>query len=260
MYKEINKTRYNDTIMPKMWEILKEIFSKTNFDEHQVLMLSLYGSQNYRIENENSDIDCECFIFPTKKNIIFGESLYSTCITTEYGTCHVKDIRAAFNELRKSSPNILEIFASPYMIINEEYNAIIEEICFDVDYLAHLSPYKLMRGLDGLYNKYRKEMMISNKAYANMLRIENMMTSVLHGKDYTLELVPHNYIALRDLKYQENIDEQLREKTENGYSAILRNNVNRFYETTNPEQNKYVLKTINDLEEKLMTKYIKLEF
>lgn len=260
MYKEINKNRYNGTVMPKMWEILQEIFFKTNFDEHQVLMLSLYGSQNYRIENENSDIDCECFIFPTKKNIIFGEPLYSTCITTKYGTCHVKDIRAAFNELRKSSPNILEIFASPYMLINEEYSSIIEEMCLNIDYLADLSPYKLMRGLDGLYNKYRKEMMISNKAYANMLRIENMMTSVLHGKDYTLELVPHNYIALRDLKYQDNVNKQLRETTENGYSAILRNSVNRFYETTNPEQDKFILNTINSLEERLMTKYIKLEF
>lgn len=260
-FKEIEKEKYNDTVMPKMWNILDEVSEKTGFDEHQILMLSLYGSQNYRMDNENSDIDTECFIFPSYDDIVFGYSLYSTCIETQYGTCHVKDIRAAFNELRKSSPNILEILASPYMIINREYYFLVKQICCSyINYIATLNWYKLMRGLDGLYNKYRSEMNTSNKAYANMLRIENMMTSVLHKEDYTKELIPHNYIALKAIKYSDKINTEMREKTENGYSSILRANVNKFYNRLETDSNKEVLNTINFLQSELMDKYIRLRF
>ena len=259
-FKEIEKEKYDNTVMPKMWDILNEISEKTGFDEHRILMLSLYGSQNYRMNNENSDIDTECFIFPSHDDIIYARPLFSKCIETPYGTCHVKDIRAAFNELRKSSPNILEILASPYMIINREYYFLIKQMCCDhIDYIATLNLYKLMRGLDGLYNKYRSEMNTSNKAYANMLRIENIMTSVLLKEDYTKELIPHNYISLKAIKYSDKIDTELREKTENGYSAVLRANVNKFYDRLETDSDEEVLGTINFWQSELMDKYIRLE-
>lgn len=261
-FEEINKERYNDTVMPKMWDILAEIMEKTKFNEQNILLLSLYGSQNYRMENDDSDIDCECLIFPTEADIIFGKPLYSTCITTSYGTCHVKDIRAAFNELYKSSPNMLEIFASPYMIINKEYSFPLTQICCHfINYFARLNPYKLMRGFDGLYAKYRKEMNTSNKAYANALRIENMMTCLLHGLDYTTELIPHNYVALKNIKYSDKIDTKMREYTENnGYSPVLRSYVDRFYDITDTDSDEGIRGTISFWEEELMVKYLKLIF
>lgn len=260
-FTEINKEKYNSDIMPKMWQILNEVAEKHKLDEHRILYLGLYGSQNYRMENEGSDIDTECFIFPSKDDIIFGLPFYSCCITTSFGTCHIKDIRAAFNELRKSSPNILEVFASPYAIINKEYEFQLKQICCEyINYFATLNRYKLMRGLDGLYAKYRRDMMTSNKAYANMLRMENMMTNVLLEEPYTKELVPHNYIALRDLKNSLEINEDIRTLTETGYSAVLRANVDRFYEITEPRNYSSVLGEINFWESELMTRYIRLEF
>ena len=65
---EVNKTRYNNMIMPKIWDILNEILEKTGFDEHRIVYLGLYGSQNYRMDTPNSDIDCECFIFPSEND------------------------------------------------------------------------------------------------------------------------------------------------------------------------------------------------
>ena len=247
--------------MPKMWNILDEIIEKTGFDEHRILILSLYGSQNYRMDNENSDIDTECFIFPSKDNLIYADPLFSKCIQTSYGTCHVKDIRAAFNELRKCSPNMLEIFASPYMIINQIYYFIINEICsHEINFIASLNPYKSMPGFEGLYNKYRKDMMTSNKAYANMLRIENMMTSILHHEDYTNELIPHNYPALQQIKYANRVNLDVREVTESGYSQVLRKNIEIFYAFTSVKDNENVLNIINDWQQELMIRYIKLVF
>ena len=50
-FKEIEKEKYNNTVMLKMWDILNEVSEKTGFDEHRILMLSLYGSQNYEMDN-----------------------------------------------------------------------------------------------------------------------------------------------------------------------------------------------------------------
>ena len=86
-FKEIEKEKYDNTVMPKMWDILNEISEKTGFDDHRILMLSLYGSQNYRMNNENSDIDTECFIFPSHDDIIYARPLFSTRHCTSPGLC-----------------------------------------------------------------------------------------------------------------------------------------------------------------------------
>jgi hypothetical protein len=79
-FKEIEKEKYNDKVMPKMWNLLDEVSEKTGFDEHQILMLGLYGSQNYEMDSETSDIDTECFIFPSHDDIVYARSPFSKCI------------------------------------------------------------------------------------------------------------------------------------------------------------------------------------
>ena len=134
-YESIDRPREEtDITQARMWEILAEVKRQVPDPEQRIICLSLYGSQNYKLNSETSDIDTECFIFPTVEDFIFNKNMFSTCVNTEYGTCHIKDVRAAFNELRKSSPNMLELFASPYMIINKEYAHIWNTICFNVDY------------------------------------------------------------------------------------------------------------------------------
>ena len=259
-FKEIEKEKYNDTVMPKMWTILDEVSEKTGFNEKEIIYLGLYGSQNYRMDTVDSNVDIECFVFPTKDDIILGKPFYSICIKTTFGTCHVKDIRAAFNELRKSSPNILEVLATPYALVNKEYFYSMKNICCHyINYFADLNIYRLMRGLEGLYRKYQKDMATSNKAFANCIRIFNMMTGVLVGDSYTSSLVPHNYRALHDLKASSNVDPKMREVFQ---CLINMRDVElvEFYKSMKPENREDILGTINFWESELMTKYIKLEF
>ena len=64
----------------KLWSILNEIYFKYGYQDRVIFSLSLYGSQNYNMDNENSDIDCQCFFFPTAEEIIF-KILLSICFT-----------------------------------------------------------------------------------------------------------------------------------------------------------------------------------
>ena len=51
----------------KLWSILNEIYFKYGYQDRVIFSLSLYGSQNYNMDNENSDIDCQCFFFPKRR-------------------------------------------------------------------------------------------------------------------------------------------------------------------------------------------------
>ncbi len=255
-FKEIEKEKYNNTVMPKMWNILDEVSEKTGFDEQQILMLGLYGSENYEMDSETSDIDCECFIFPSHDDIVYAYSLYSTCIKTQYGTCHIKDIRLAFNELRKSSPNILEILATPYMIVNREYYFLINQLCRFTNYFASLDYFRLMHGYEGLFNRYLKD--IENpKYFANALRIYDYMTGILCGDDYNTFTNNYSHEYFNKIKYSKEISQEDLEK----FKFLIdkrKLELEDFYKNA-PGIVEEVKRKINYWQNELMDKYIRLE-
>lgn len=261
---EVNKERYNSTTMPAVWKILDEIYEKTGFDEHQIVYIGIYGSQNYRMDGPESDIDCECFIFPSHDDIVFARPLYSKCIETSYGTCHVKDIRAAFNELLKCSPNILEVLGSPYALINKDYEFIMVQICCNyLRYFATLNLGKLMKGLEGLLHRYSKDLDIP-KYLANAIRVNTIMLSLKYGTaNYFDVMVPPNYEELAELKFSNYDIDELMFKVQHFINAtcISDEELANFYEENPPgEFNEGVKGTILFWQDELMTRYIKLEF
>lgn len=258
---EVAKLRYNKTVMPKMWEILDEIIDKTDFDEHQIVYLGLYGSQNYRMDTSTSDIDCECFIFPSYDDFVFAHPLYSKCIETKYGTCHVKDIRAAFNELYKSSPNILEVLGSPYALINKDYEYIMNQICDNfIRYFATLSEAKLVKGLEGLLNRYKKTIDVNPKSFANATRVDNMIRGIIvEGLNYFDLIIPIHYQYLADYKCKKEVDPQDLELF-NRIQVERIKSLQKFYDKNSFEPDEGVKGSIMFWQNELMTRYVKLEF
>lgn len=258
-YIESNKPKYKTTIMPKMWEILAHIEEETGFDSHRILYLGLYGSQNYSMDSPKSDIDCECFIFPSHDDIVYARPLYSKLIHTPYGTCHIKDIRAMFNELRKSSPNILEILYTPYAIINKNYEFLIHQITdtFFV-HIASLSKFKLLKGLEGLLNRYSDDLE-DPKYLANAMRIYDMILGVLKEDPYDILITPDDYMYLTRIKYAITVDPE-NVFTMNNSIHWLKKDLKEYYNTHEVDINEDALGTINYYQDALMTKYIKLEF
>lgn len=246
------------TVNYKLTTILSEVIEKVGIDEKRVACLGLYGSQNYNMDSENSDIDCECFIFPTRDDIIFGNRLYSTCINTSYGTCHVKDIRMAFNELRKASPNILEVFATPYALINIEYSHLFSQIDDCINYFAVLNPYRFIHGLEGLLRRYEKD--IENpKYFANYIRICEMIERAIQGDNYKDLLIPKNSDYLTELKYSDKIANNTLNAAKE-CAKVIKQIMEDFYSHSDKGSNQGVLAAINFYESELMEKYIKLEF
>ena len=82
---------------------------------YTVLYISLYGSQNYNLDDEQSDIDCKAIILPTLHDIIFRKTT-SKVIECENGSIDVKDLITFYNVIKKGNFSYVEAIDTEYSI------------------------------------------------------------------------------------------------------------------------------------------------
>lgn len=82
---------------------------------YTVLYIGLYGSQNYNLDDEQSDIDCKAIILPTLHDIIFRKTT-SKVIECENGSIDVKDLITFYNVIKKGNFSYIEAIDTEYSI------------------------------------------------------------------------------------------------------------------------------------------------
>lgn len=81
---------------------------------YNVLAVMLYGSQNYDLDTEDSDIDVKAILLPSLDDMIQNKSPISTNIEYENGLIELKDIREFYKTIKKGNPAYLEVLVSDY--------------------------------------------------------------------------------------------------------------------------------------------------
>jgi predicted nucleotidyltransferase len=266
LYDEFTDLYFNETlnykeyeINEKIWTILREI--KQQYQTQEIVFLSLYGSQNYNLDTENSDIDCQCFFFPTIDEIIFNKQFKSTTIHTPFGECVLKDIRYFFDELRKSSPNTLELLGTKFIIVNREYQLLLHNMANYIDTIARLNEYKLLKGYEGLYHRYVKEVNNNHnsKYYANTLRIMEIIDTIttLPEWEYQMLLIPSEVDYLKWVKTND-FDKVFRADYFDNKCFITEAALKNYFENHSATCVEFTLNLINQFQEQIMKKYLKL--
>lgn len=82
---------------------------------YTVLYIGLYGSQNYNLDDEQSDIDCKAIILPTLHDIIFRKTT-SKVIECENGSIDAKDLITFYNVIKKGNFSYIEEIDTEYSI------------------------------------------------------------------------------------------------------------------------------------------------
>lgn len=82
---------------------------------YTVVYVALYGSQNYNVDDEKSDIDAKAIVLPTLSQIIHREAV-SAVMETEYGAIDYKDIITFNDVVRKGNFSYIEAVQSKYRI------------------------------------------------------------------------------------------------------------------------------------------------
>ena len=82
---------------------------------YNVIYIGLYGSQNYNLDDELSDIDVKAIILPTLHDIIFRK-VTSTTIECEKGNIDVKDLLTFYDVIKKGNFSYIESIQTEYSI------------------------------------------------------------------------------------------------------------------------------------------------
>lgn len=90
----------------------KKILEETGYN---VIYIGLYGSQNYNLDDEKSDIDVKAIILPSLHDIIFRKTT-STTIECEKGNIDVKDLLTFYDVIKKGNFSYIEAINTEYSI------------------------------------------------------------------------------------------------------------------------------------------------
>lgn len=136
-------------------EIQKRINMLEPIENYEFFGAFLYGSQNYNLDTEKSDIDLVILYIPTAEKLInLTPPLSKEEVLTQTNEKNVfKDIRLFIKGLLNGSPNILEILGTSNFLINPIYSSLWEELKGDIDgFLQRKMNNFLMAELGTMYN------------------------------------------------------------------------------------------------------------
>ena len=138
-----------------------------------VLMTVLVGSQNYNLDTPNSDVDTYSFVLPSYFDIITNKPLVSLELTlSDNSKAYVKDIRLAFNLLRKPSPNSVEYFLSKYKVYdNPAFDQVFETAFYGFDelyYLTHANFQNMINAIVGTIKGLHVSFLLSYYVHATL--------------------------------------------------------------------------------------------
>lgn len=101
-----------------MRKLLKQHITTVKDDEKTIIYLGLYGSQNYKLDTKDSDVDSKAISLPTIREVALNLPKNNHTIVLENNEhIDVKDIRLMFECFYKQNINFLEIlFCDEYWV------------------------------------------------------------------------------------------------------------------------------------------------
>ena len=128
------------------WEDALKLYPK-----ERVVALVLQGSQNYGLDDAESDVDTKLLLVPTLDEIIFNKKPVSTTHVRENDE-HIdaKDIRLYWQCFRKGNPNFVEVLFTDYYIVNPMYADLWEEMRNDRERVARVNPLVAAKAMMGM--------------------------------------------------------------------------------------------------------------
>ena len=128
------------------WEDALKLYPK-----ERIVALVLQGSQNYGLDDAESDVDTKLLLVPTLDEIIFNKKPVSTTHVRENDE-HIdaKDIRLYWQCFRKGNPNFVEVLFTDYYIVNPMYADLWEEMRDTREQVARVNPLVACKAMMGM--------------------------------------------------------------------------------------------------------------
>lgn len=155
------------------------------YPPEQILGVFLYGSQNYGMDTENSDVDTKAILIPTLEDLCLKKPVSKEIHLPNGEHCEVKDIREMVKNFRKQNINFLEILFTKYKLINLRYeNAWYK---YFISQREEIARYNVQKGI--LSTAYQaihtiKQGPADSKKISNGLRLQAFINLYKAGSPY----------------------------------------------------------------------------
>lgn len=233
-------------------------YMKENHPELNIIAIFLQGSQNYGLDDENSDIDTKAFCIPSLTSLIEGKKMVSKIyVLPDNSHIEVKDIRLLPELLRKQNPSYLEILSTDYYLLSNEksgqefmnilgkYKKYIFKRNFRLVqsikgtfYAEKEQIHKRRPGNEEMFDKYGCDV----KSLSHMYRMVYLLGGIREGKSIDeLFMIPENFKGknfrkeLMDVKRGKNTETALKFVGEATHlMEVMYQDVKLTYENDNP--------------------------
>ncbi len=182
---------------------------------YNVVGVFLYGSQNYELDYDKSDVDTKAIVLPTLNDIVLNRQPVST--TVDMGDnclCDVKDVRKMFECFKKQNINFIELLFTKYFVLNPIYKSLYSPILDNAEMIARYNNYASINCMSGMaLEKYNalthpypsimdkiEKYGCDPKQLHHILRIKDFIIRYCEGEKYRAILIPKNKEELLDIK------------------------------------------------------------
>lgn len=168
----------DSTICAKVQQHHKAINKFCEANGHILVFTALFGSQNYNLNDENSDVDTKSMIIPNPKEYLYKNTESHYMINfTDGGHAEAYQCYNLLRQFKKGNINFLETLFSNYIAVESEWNWVIKQLDDKKDIIAKADLRNQMNVWFGYivqmyersYNKVTKE--INYKALMNLARL-----------------------------------------------------------------------------------------
>lgn len=182
---------------------------------YNVVGVFLYGSQNYELDYEKSDVDTKAIVLPTLNDIVLNRQPVSTTIDMGNSClCNVKDVRKMFECFKKQNINFIELLFTQYYVLNPIYEELYMPMLDNAEIISKYNNYASINCMSGMaLEKYNAlthpypSIMDKIEMYGcdpkqlhHILRLKDFIVRYCNGEDYRAILIPKNKEELLDIK------------------------------------------------------------
>lgn len=172
------------------------------------LFIALKGSQNYEMDNKDSDIDAICFVIPSIEDLFYKREVSITHKCENNELIDIKDIRLLVELLKKANPSYLEILFSKYVVaFNKDGEELVKYLQENREKFAAANKTKLLKTCVGTINSKIKNLYHDSPARAEDIKNYGYCLKEIHhafrlnillkeyfenGKSFEESLVPQD--------------------------------------------------------------------
>ena len=155
------------------------------YSEEQILGIFVYGSQNYNLATDKSDVDTKAIIIPSLENLAIDPIKTKEIQINKEEHCEVMSIMHLIDNFKKQNINFIEILYTEYFWINPFYEKLWNYYFISFrDLISHYDINKAVISTSRQAIRTLKQNPLNGKKVGNGKRLFYFLNSYLAGKNY----------------------------------------------------------------------------